>query len=124
MPRATPSPESFPVEALAALSADIFKTESSPALQYSITEGYPPLRRAVAERISAKFGIGRPFDETIIVSGGQQGIELACKAFCNEGDVVLCEDPSFIGALNAFRSNGAKTVGRRLRRRGNLARSA
>lgn len=106
-----PSPESFPVEALAALSADIFKTESSPALQYSITEGYPPLRRAVAERISAKFGIGRPFDETIIVSGGQQGIELACKAFCNEGDVVLCEDPSFIGALNAFRSNGAKTVG-------------
>ncbi len=106
-----PSPESFPVEALAALSADIFKTQPSPALQYSITEGYPPLRRAVAERVSAKFGVGRSFDDTIIVSGGQQGIELACKAFCNEGDAVLCEDPSFIGALNAFRSNGARTVG-------------
>jgi 2-aminoadipate transaminase len=47
----------------------------------------------------------------MIVSGGQQGIELTCKVMCNEGDVVLTEDPSFIGALNAFRSNGAKTVG-------------
>ena len=58
-----------------------------------------------------KFSIGRQGDMTIITSGGQQGIELACKALCNEGDVVICEDPSFIGALNAFRSCGAKTVG-------------
>ena len=50
-------------------------------------------------------------DTTIIVSGGQQGIELACKVFCNEGDAVICEDPTFIGALNAFRSNGATPVG-------------
>ena len=81
-----PSPESFPVEALAALSADIFRTQSTAALQYSITEGYPPLREAIAARLKEKFGIGRDFDSTIVVSGGQQGIELACKAFCNEGD--------------------------------------
>ena len=48
---------------------------------------------------------------TIITSGGQQGIELLCKTLCNESDVVLCEEPSFIGALNAFRSCGAKLVG-------------
>lgn len=99
-----PSPESFPTEALADIAADIFKTQPAAALQYSITEGYPPLREAIASRQKAKFGIGRDFDTTIVVSGGQQGIELACKAFCNEGDVVLCEEPSFIGALNAFRS--------------------
>lgn len=80
-----PSPESFPVEALAALSADIFRTQSTAALQYSITEGYPPLREAIAARLKKKFGIGRGFDSTIVVSGGQQGIELACKVFCNEG---------------------------------------
>ena len=51
----------------------------------------------------------------LIVSGGNQGIELACKVLCNEGDIVLCEDPSFIGALNAFRSNGAITKGIPLR---------
>ncbi len=106
-----PSPESFPVDELGRLAADIFASSSTAALQYSVTEGYPPLREAVKKRISEKFSIGRDFDETVIVSGGQQGIELACKAFCNEGDVVLCENPSFIGALNAFRSNGAVTVG-------------
>ena len=52
----SPSPESFPVEALAALSADIFRTQSTAALQYSITEGYPPLREAIAARLKKKFG--------------------------------------------------------------------
>ena len=110
-----PSPLSFPADDLAALTADIYKNNATAALQYSITEGYPPLRKAVAERIKNKFGIGGEHDETIITSGGQQGIELLCKALCNEGDVVVCENPSFIGALNAFRSNGAKTVGVPLR---------
>ena len=108
-----PAPESFPVEALKKLAEDIFLHASTPALQYSITDGYAPLREAIAARQITRFGASmvREGDETIVVSGGQQGIELACKVFCNEGDTVICEDPSFIGALNAFRSNGARTVG-------------
>ncbi len=108
-----PSPESFPVEELSALSAEIFANESTTALQYSITEGYTPLREAIAARQVKRFGenMVREGDTTLIVTGGQQGLELACKAFCNEGDAVICENPSFIGALNAFRSNGAKTIG-------------
>lgn len=106
-----PAAESFPVKELAKLSEEIFADNAVAALQYSITEGYAPLRDAVKKRQKEKFGIGRDFDTTIIVSGGQQGIELACKTFCNEGDAVICENPSFIGALNAFRSNGARTVG-------------
>lgn len=110
-----PNPLSFPVEALAKISADIFASDAAYALQYGITEGYAPLRESIAARIYEKFGIGREFDQTIVTTGGQQGIELACKAFCNEGDAVICEDPSFIGALNAFRSNGARTIGVPLR---------
>jgi len=113
-----PAPESFPTEELARLSADIYATTPNVALQYGMTEGYPPLREAVAKRQKDVFGIGKSVsegdkynDSTVILSGGQQGIELACKAFCNEGDVVICENPTFIGALNAFRSNGAVTVG-------------
>lgn len=109
-----PSPLSFPVKELSALSAEIFETDSTAALQYSITEGYIPLREDVVKRLDKKFNIKAELDNTIIVSGGQQAIELACKAFCNEGDTVICEDPSFIGGLNAFRSLGAKTVGLRL----------
>ena len=108
-----PSPESFPVEDLASIAADIFANESTTALQYNITEGYAPLRQAVAERQKKRFGetMVREDDSVLIVSGGQQGMELACKAFCNEGDVVICENPSFIGSLNSFRSYGAKLYG-------------
>ena len=106
-----PSPVSFPAEALSEISADIFANDSTKALQYGITEGYPPLRQAVAARIKARFDIGTEDDETIITSGGQQGIELLCKVLCNEGDAVICENPSFIGALNSFRSIGAQTIG-------------
>ena len=108
-----PSPESFPVEDLSRLSAEIFKDQASFALQYGITEGYTPLREAIAARQKSRFGetMVRDTDTTLIVTGGQQGLELACKAFCNEGDAIICENPSFIGALNAFRSNGVQTIG-------------
>ena len=108
-----PSPESFPVDELAKLSADIFANQSTTALQYGITEGYAPLRQAIAERQKKRFGenMVREDDSVIVVSGGQQGIELACKVFCNEGDAVICENPSFIGSLNSFRSNGATPIG-------------
>jgi len=110
-----PSPLSFPSDELAELSSDIFANDANTALQYGITEGYVPFRKAIEERLKNKFGIGNENDTLLITTGGQQAIELACKALCNEGDVVVCENPSFIGALNAFRSNGAQLVGVPLR---------
>ena len=113
-----PAPETFPVADLARFAADIFANDSTTALQYGATDGYEPLRRAVAERQKTVWGIGKSVadgdsfnDTTIIVSGGNQGIELAAKVFCNEGDTVICENPTFIGGLNAFRSCGYNTVG-------------
>lgn len=106
-----PSPLSFPVEKLKVLADKIFEESAASSLQYGITEGYTPLREQVAERLKSKFNTGRGFDETIIVSGGQQGIDLTCKVLCNEGDTVVCENPSFIGALNAFRSYGVNLKG-------------
>ncbi len=113
-----PAPESFPIADMARLSSEIYRDCPTLALQYGITDGYAPLCEAIAARQKLKFGIGKSIpegdgfdDTTVIVSGGQQGIELACKVFCNEGDAVICENPTFIGALNAFRSNGATPVG-------------
>ena len=54
-----PAPESFPVDDLARISADIFRDSATTALQYSVTEGYPPLREDVKARLSSRFGIGR-----------------------------------------------------------------
>ena len=106
-----PNPDSFPVKEMRTIADSIFANEPTTALQYGITEGYAPLRTLVTERLKRVYNIGTPDDDLIIVTGGQQGIELTCKVMCNEGDVVICENPSFIGALNSFRSLGAKLVG-------------
>ncbi len=106
-----PSPASFPVEKMKVLADEIFQNTPAQALQYGITEGYKPLIEQIQDRLKTKFSIGRDFDETIIVTGGQQGIDLTCKVLCNEGDTVVCENPSFIGALNAFRSYGVNLKG-------------
>ncbi len=106
-----PSPLSFPVEKMNKVADEIFKNEASVAFQYGITEGYPRLRQQVATRLRDKFNTGTDDDDVIITTGGQQGIDLCCKVLCNEGDTVICENPSFIGALNAFRSYNTNLVG-------------
>lgn len=106
-----PAPELFPNKEMAEFAKDVLENNPVLALQYGITEGYMPLRQLVAELLAEREGINEDFNDTIIVSGGQQGIELATKCLVNEGDVVIVEEPSFIGALNAFRSYGAKLVG-------------
>ena len=106
-----PAAESFPTASLAKISAEIFEKDATTALQYGITEGYPKLRALVEERLSKRFGIDKEKNKLMIVSGGQQGLELLCKTMCDSGDAVICENPTFIGALNAFRSNGARVVG-------------
>ncbi len=99
-----PSPLSFPVEQMKVIANDIFTNRPVEALQYSITEGYPKLREQVADRLAKKFNINMEGQTTIITTGGQQGIDLTAKALCNEGDIIITENPSFIGALNAFRA--------------------
>lgn len=106
-----PSAASFPIEKIRAISEQIFLTCPVDALQYSVTEGYAPLRAQVARRLKERFSIGTDYDDVIITTGGQQGIDLTAKVLCNEGDTVICENPSFIGALNAFRSYNTKLVG-------------
>ncbi len=106
-----PSPETFPAKEMSAIAADIFRDEYATALQYGITEGYGPLREQTAARLKTKYNIGRDFDRMLITTGGQQVIELAAKVILNEGDTVICEDPSFIGALNSLRSFNAHLVG-------------
>lgn len=113
-----PSPEAFPVEFVRSECERILREQPTVALQYGTTEGYTPLRRALTERLRERFSHRRAEDDLIVVTGGEQGIELACKAVCNPGDAVLCEEPSFIGALNSFRSLGAVPVGIPMRQDG------
>lgn len=106
-----PAPEAFPKEAIAKISAELLKNDPVLALQYSITEGYTPLRDYLKNWMSEKNCFHPEFDDLIITSGGQQANELSCKVLLNEGDTLLCESPCFIGSLNAFRSYNVNLKG-------------
>jgi 2-aminoadipate transaminase len=106
-----PAPEAFPVEAVREISARLLRERPIDCLQYGVTEGYAPLRGRVRADIQSRLGIGKESDNLIITSGAQQVADLAAKVLCNEGDVVIAESPSFIGALNTFRSYGARLRG-------------
>lgn len=106
-----PSPDAFPVKEIAEISAKIFQENPISALQYSVTEGYTPLRNYLRDYMKSKHNIGSDSDDILITSGAQQIMDLASKSILNEGDVVICENPSFVGSLNTFRSYNTQLVG-------------
>ncbi|MBR6512028.1 MAG: PLP-dependent aminotransferase family protein [Clostridia bacterium] len=105
-----PAPDAFPVESISKIASDIFREDPISALQYGITEGYAPLIAELKSYLKNK-GMGEDYDALIVTSGATQIMELLTKVLCNEGDCIACEDPSFIGSLNCFRSYGAKLCG-------------
>lgn len=106
-----PAPEAFPKEAIAAISQKLLAEDPILALQYSVTEGYPPLRAELKRYMKEKHNTGSDEDEILITSGAQQIADLLSKSLINEGDTVICEAPSFIGCLNTFRSYNAHLCG-------------
>ncbi len=106
-----PAVEAFPAKEVAEITADILQNNPIGALQYSVTEGYQPLRDYMKEYMLSKYSVGNEQDDILITSGAQQVMNLVTKVFVNRGDTIICEDPSFIGSLNAFRSFGCNLVG-------------
>lgn len=107
----SPSNEAIPLKEIHEISEYIFNNMALPALQYNITEGYPSLREKTRDRLKEQFKIGRDFDDVIITTGGQQGLEIVPKILCNEGDTIIVESPTFVSGINAFKSHGANLIG-------------
>lgn len=106
-----PAPDAFPTAAISEISARLLQENPIGVLQYGVSEGYSPLRDTLKSYLKEKHNIGAEDDELIIVSGAQQVMDIAAKTFLNEGDVLVCEAPSFVGALNTFRSYNTELVG-------------
>lgn len=98
-----PAPESFPVKELVEIGRKVLEETGTQALQYGSTEGYPPLREAISERM-ARVMVDSKADDILVTSGSQQGLDFAAKIFINPGDVIICESPTYLGAINAFRA--------------------
>ncbi|MCL6478895.1 MAG: PLP-dependent aminotransferase family protein [Peptococcaceae bacterium] len=102
-----PAPEMFPVKQIRQAFDRVLGEEGASALQYSTTEGYLPLREYIAAAMREK-GVSAGPEEVLITSGSQQGLDLLAKLFIDPGDTVIVESPSYLGAIQVFRSYQAR----------------
>lgn len=105
-----PAKECFPKEDIRAITDELLLEKSDILLQYGATEGYLPLRKAYIEKILPDLGLTAKLENVLALTGSMQGLDLICKTVINPGDVVLVEEPSFLGALQAFNVAQAKLV--------------
>lgn len=99
-----PAKELFPVEHMKAASNKVLSEAGQTALQYTTTEGLPALREKIVARMKAKNQIECTSDDVLITSGSQQGLDFTGRVFLDKDDVVLMESPSYLGAINAFKT--------------------
>ena len=97
-----PNPISFPVKKVQEATDKILEEDGENVLQYSTTEGYLPMREYISERYLKNSGVVVPPEEILITNGSQQGLDLIGKVFLNKGDVMLMEEPGYLGAIQAF----------------------
>lgn len=102
-----PAPELFPIEEIKHVCRLVLDEQGEKALQYALTEGYPPLRQWIADRMNRRDGTSLNVDNILITNGSQQALDLSGKLFIDEGDVVLCENPTYLAAISALRAYGA-----------------
>ena len=107
----SPDTAAFPCDEVKKLSAEILDENPVSALVYGVSEGYEPLRNTVKQWLKRQENIGTEDDTVIITSGGTQVMDIAARVLTSEGDTIICEEPSFIGSLNCFRSHGCKLAG-------------
>lgn len=106
-----PDPENFPFTEVKSIINNWGNDKVRLAMQYGPTNGFPPLLNLIKKRMNEKRNIDMTNQDIIITTGGQQAIFLITKIFIDQDDIIIVEQPSFIGAMAAFLANGAKLLG-------------
>ncbi len=96
-----PAADAFPVPAIAEATARVLRDTPREALQYAASEGFGPLREWVAAELAAQ-GLSADAAQVLITSGSQQGLDLVGKVLIDPGSTVAVEQPTYLGALQAF----------------------
>lgn len=106
-----PSEKGIPIKEIEEYASEALKEKGNEILQYGNTEGFTSLRELCVS-YAKRFGIENiTYKNVILTSGGQQAIDIACKIFVNEEDVVLVEDPTYLACLNIIKSYKGRAVG-------------
>jgi 2-aminoadipate transaminase len=104
-----PAPDVFPIEEFRIAANKVLKEKGEQALQYSVSEGYTPLRELIVEQSNAS-GMPIGIENLLIVTGSQQALDLLGKIFINTGDRILVEHPTYLGALQAWNAYNAEYI--------------
>jgi 2-aminoadipate transaminase len=106
-----PAADLFPVEEFRKATDKVFEVNGTKAMQYGMSQGYMPLIEKLVERMKKNNSIESDPSQVIISTGSQQGLFLSAMTLLNSGDTVVAENPSYLGAFNAFRGFGAQFCG-------------
>jgi len=96
-----PAPEVFPVREFKEACNFVLEEIGARALQYGPTEGYPPLKDYLVDKMK-RYGVPVEPGNILLTNGSQQALDLVGKLFIHQGDLVLTESPTYVGALQAF----------------------
>lgn len=105
-----PSPDTFPWDQFRAITTELLTAREATTLQYGPTRGFRPLLDGIRIVLQGR-GISAGFDDLLITTGSQQGLDLVARVLLDPGDVVLVELPTYTGAITAFRNTQAELVG-------------
>ena len=105
-----PAPELFPLKEVEEACVKVLREHGASALQYSISEGYVPLREFIVQKMG-RYGIVANVDNVLITTGSQQGLDLVARVLLDPGDVIIVEAPTFVGALQTFTAYQAAYAG-------------
>jgi len=106
-----PAPELFPVDSMITAAQATLAKDGPASMQYGVTEGWLPLREWVAQHLERTVGLKAEPGQILITNGSQQALDLVAKVLIDPGDVVLVENPAYLGALQAFQAYEARVVG-------------
>ncbi|MFH1221057.1 MAG: PLP-dependent aminotransferase family protein [Candidatus Eisenbacteria bacterium] len=105
-----PAPEIFPVKEIEEATVHVLRTRGREALQYGVTEGIPELRHALAKKMH-HYGIAAEPENIFPTNGSQQALDLLARIFIGKDDVVITGSPTYLGALQAFRTYEPRIIG-------------
>lgn len=105
-----PALSALPDETVSRLAQKVMKDNGKAILQYGLTEGYPALKESLPAYLKSEFGISATPESVLPVTGSTQAMDLLCKALIDPGDVILVENPTFLGNMQCMRLYQARLV--------------
>lgn len=102
-----PAPELFPVKEMKDAVDKVFEEHGQEAMQYGAAKGVTALREVIQQHVKEKEDVDSELDNVLVTTGSEQALDLVGKAFVDPGDTVLVEQPTYLCALDVFRSYGA-----------------